>query len=338
MAFISDGHNEAVCARQGSQSATTTMRPHDNKATQIRFGIELETAIPAASGVTVGSYHGGRLVTGGVRAGQTTILAAPSFNNAYWKAERDGSIRYQTGEQPCEFVSPILHGEDGVAKLCDFVGWMNGIGARVNESCGCHVTVSVDSVIGSSDVQARADFARKLAHIAQWHARAIYGQTGTGRHLNHYSHTFAADVATLVKQMQEATDARRKEQAAVACGRGMVNFRKLMSHGLVEFRAFAGTVNLAKVQHHVGTALGLCRRAHEVQCLGAFRKNKLQQARTRSAVDSVKFLWDYLGWTGSNRPVALGLFGRLHADFANHSREALRLCRQFDGRYADANL
>ena len=338
MAFISDGHNEAVCARQGSQSATTTMRPHDNKATQIRFGIELETAIPAASGVTVGSYHGGRPVTGGVRAGQTTILAAPSFNNAYWKAERDGSIRYQTGEQPCEFVSPILHGEDGVAKLCDFVGWMNGIGARVNESCGCHVTVSVDSVIGSSDVQARADFARKLAHIAQWHARAIYGQTGTGRHLNHYSHTFAADVATLVKQMQEATDARRKEQAAVACGRGMVNFRKLMSHGLVEFRAFAGTVSLAKVQHHVGTALGLCRRAHEVQCLGGFNKNKLQQARTRSAVESVKFLWDYLGWTGSNRPVALGLFGRLHGDFANHSREALRLCRQFDGRYADANL
>lgn len=338
MVFISDGHNAGVWARQGSQLATTTMRPQDIKATQIRFGIELETAIPTASGITVGSYHGGIPVTGGVRAGDSTILAAPNFNRSYWKAERDGSIRYQTGEMACEFVSPILHGEAGVAKLCEFVGWMNGIGARVNDSCGCHVTVSVDSVIGTSDVQARADFARKLAHIAQWHARAIYGQTGTGRHLNHFSHTFAEDVATLVKQMQQAPDIRRKEAAAVACGRGMVNFRKLMLHGLVEFRAFAGTVSLAKVQHHVGTVLGLCRRAHEVQCLGGFKKNKLQQARTRNAVESVKFLWDYLGWTGSNRPVALGLFGRLHDDFANHSREALRLCRQFDGRYADANL
>jgi hypothetical protein len=215
---------------------------------------------------------------------------------------------------------------------------MNGIGARVNDSCGFHVTVSVDSVIGSSDTQARADFARKLAHVAQWHARAIYGQTGTGRHLNHYSHTFAADVATLVKRMQEAPDVRRKTHAADSCGRGMVNFRKLFSHGLVEFRAFAGTVNLAKVQHHVGTALGLCRRAHEVQCLGGFSKNKLQQSRTRSAAESVQFLWDYLGWTGRSRPVALGLFGRLHDDFANHSREALRLCRLFDERYADANL
>ena len=277
-------------------------------------------------------------MTGGIRLNESTLLAAPSFNRAKWSAERDGSIRYQSGEQPCEFVSPILHGEDGVAKLCDFVGWMNGIGARVNDSCGCHVTVSVDSVIGSSDVQARADFARKLAHIAQWHARAIYGQTGTGRHLNHYSHTFAADVATLVKQMQQAPDIRRKEAAAVACGRGMVNFRKLMSHGLVEFRAFAGTVSLAKVQHHVGTALGLCRRAHEVQCLGGFNKNKLQQARTRSAVESVKFLWDYLGWTGSKRPVALGLVGPLHAEFATYRRIADRMCRRFDSRFPYANL
>jgi hypothetical protein len=247
MVFISDGHNEAVCARQGSQSATTTMRPQDIKATQIRFGIELETAIPAASGITVGSYHGGSPVTGGIRAGESTILAAPNFNRAYWKAERDGSIRYQTGEMPCEFVSPILHGEDGVAKLCDFVGWMGGIGARVNESCGCHVTVSVDSVIGSTDVQARADFARKLAHIAQWHARAIYGQTGTGRHLNHYSHTFAADVATLVKQMQEASDIRRKEQAAVACGRGMVNFRKVF-HSFQRVRYCASPVRVMQVK------------------------------------------------------------------------------------------
>ncbi|MEI6036089.1 MAG: amidoligase family protein [Verrucomicrobiae bacterium] len=314
------------------------MKPADIKATEIRFGIELETAIPATSGITVGSYHGGRPVTGGLRVGESTILAAPAFNRAKWNAERDGSIRCQPGEMACEFVSPILHGEAGVAGMCDFVGWLNGIGARVNDSCGCHVTVSVDSVIGASDAQARADFARKLAHIAQWHARAIYGQTGTGRHLNHFSHTFAEDVAKLVKKMQHDADVRRKEQAAVACGRGMVNFRKLFSHGLVEFRAFAGTVNLAKVQHHVGTALGLCRRAHEVQCLGGFTKNKLQQSRTRNAAESVQFLWDYLGWTGSSRPVALGLFGRLHADFANHSREALRLCRQFDGRYADANL
>ena len=78
---------------------------------------------------------------------------------------------------------------------------------------------------------------------------------------------------------------------------------------------FAGTTSLVKVLHHLATVLGLCRRAAQVQCLGAFRKNKLQAKRTQTAESAVQFLWDYLGWTGGARPCALGLFGRLHREF-----------------------
>jgi hypothetical protein len=265
-----------------------------------------------------------------------TVVTAPKFGRLPWRAEHDGSIR--GSGVACEFVSPILQGEEGVAALCEFVEFITAIGATVNDSCGCHVTVNVDSIIGSNDHAKRGEFARKLAHIAQWHARSIYGQTGTGRHVNSYSHTFAADVANLVKTMEKHPDLRFKESAAIACGRGMVNFRKLFSHGLVEFRAFAGTTSVAKVQHHVATAIGLCRRAAEVECLGAFKKNKVQEARTRTAADAVKFLWDYLGWTGSKRDCALGLFGRLHTEFRQYRKEALRLCRQFDERYPHAPL
>jgi MocE subfamily Rieske [2Fe-2S] domain protein len=61
-----------------------------------------------------------------------------------WRAEHDGSIR--GAGVACEFVSPILHGEDGVAALCQFVEFITAIGATVNDSCGCHVTVNVDSI------------------------------------------------------------------------------------------------------------------------------------------------------------------------------------------------
>ena len=118
----------------------------------------------------------------------------------------------------------------------------------------------------------------------------------------------------------------------------MLNLKKLVSDGLVEFRAFAGTTSLHKIEHHLATVLGLCRRAAQVQCLGGFKKNKVQQERTRNAVEAVKFLWDYLGWTGSSRPVALGLFGRLHEDFKDYRNDALRLCAKFDARYPDATL
>jgi hypothetical protein len=322
-------------------------KPADLDATGISFGIELETAIPVSSGIQVGPYHRGLPVTVACATDGSTVNAG-SFGGRLWKAERDGSIRYQSGEQPCEFVSPILRGPEALHTIAEFTQFLEAIGARVNDSCGCHITVSVDSVLmaggawNSSQgdlVEARVEYARKLAHIAKWHARAIYGQTGTGRHLNlSYAAPLRDDVGTLAKRMVTEADRYRKQEAAQLCGRGMLNLKKLVSDGLVEFRAFAGTTNLQKIEHHLATVLGLCRRAAQVQCLGGFKRNKLQQERTRTAVEAVKFLWDYLGWTGRSRPVALGLFGRLHEDFKEYRNEALRLCAKFDARYPDAAL
>jgi hypothetical protein len=314
------------------------MKPQDNKAAaEVRFGIEIETAIPRTSQIAVGGYHRGTAVTSGrILTGQT--VQAPAFNGNAWMAERDGSIACDYSQEAAEFVSPILHGESGVQNVADFVSFIKACGARVNDSCGVHVTISVDSIIGSSDNQARAEFAQKLAHIAQWHSRSIYGQTGTGRHLNRYSHTLSEAVATHARTMKTETDLYRKMAAANACGRGMVNFQKLFSKGVIEFRAFAGTTNIHKILHHIATAIGLCRRAHEVKQLGGFKKNKVQIARTRTAKDALVFLHDYLGWTGSKRDCALGLFGLLYTNFSTYRQTAARLCEQFDARFPNANL
>ena len=314
------------------------MRSQDTQAEQITFGVELETTIPATSGVTVGGYHCGAPVRGGNDTATNQPLTAPTFNGNHWRADRDGSIRCDFGRMPCEFVSPILKGAAGVEHLLQFVEWANAIGANVNASCGCHITVGVASIIGTNDPQAVSEFARKLAHIARWHAMSLYGQTGTGRHLNQYSSTLGDEVGDLVKQMEETANPTRKADAAHRCGRGMVNFRKLFSDGVIEFRVFAGTLNRHKLLHHLATVLGLCRRAAEIECLGAFSKNKAQAKRTATAASALRFLWDYLGWTGSKRPVALGLVGPLHAEFSTYRRIADRMCRRFDSRFPFANL
>jgi hypothetical protein len=321
----------------------TKHRPQDDKAAAIRFGIELETKIPIISGVRVGGYHNGLPVTGALDL-TGAQLAAPKFGSAPWRADRDGSIVCQPDELPCEFVSPILYGAEGVEHLCRFVEWLNAIGAKVDASCGVHITIGIESVIGSTNAEKVREFVRKLAHIAQWHARSLYGQTGTGRHLNRYSHTLAADVAKHMRAIIATSSVVDKERAAVACGRGMVNFQKIFRSnadgyaGAIEFRVFAGTVSLNKILHHLASVIGLCRRASEVQCLGAFKKNKLQTKRTASATSAVEFLWDYLGWNGASRPVALGVFGPLHQRLETLKAEAMRLCRKFDERYPDASL
>jgi len=320
------------------------MKPSDSQATLIQWGIELETRLPAAASVPVGGYHAGLPVVAAITTAGAR-LSAPAFNSESWKAERDGSIRCEPGQVPCEFVSPILHGEDGVEHLPAFVDWLNAVGASVDRSCGCHITVGIEHVIGTTDPKAVSAFIRKLAHIARWHARSLYGQTGTDRHLNHYSHPLYEQTAQHMRKLVTCEEERVKAECAEHCGRGMVNFRKAFRRdrngrfvGVIEFRVFAGTVNLDKILHHLASVLGLCRRAHEVQCLGGFGKNKVQQKRTATAQDALRFLWDYLGWTGSARPVALGLFGRLHAEFRRYRKTAQRLCQQFDARYPDADL
>ncbi len=317
----------------------------DALASRIRFGVELETRIPDDAGVQVGGYHRGLSVHLGVRASDRTAIDAPWFQGSRWKAERDASIRCDAGQTPCEFVSPILHGPEGVENLLSFVDFTHAIGATVNETCGCHITVGIESVIGTDDPRAVGEFIRKLAHISRWHARSLYGQTGTGRHLNHYSHPLFEDTGSKMRRIVSTEQERIKAECAEQCGRGMLNFRKAFKRdasgryvGVVEFRVFAGTLNSKKILHHLGTVLGLCRRAHEVRVLGGFAKNKSQIKRTATAASALAYLHDYLGWAGSKRPVALGLFGPLHEQFGEMRKEARRLCKHFDERYPDAPL
>ncbi|MCB1210338.1 MAG: amidoligase family protein [Verrucomicrobiales bacterium] len=321
------------------------MKPIDTQAAAIQWGIEIETRIPDSSGVAVGPYHQGHPARTGLHHATGLPMNAPTFNANHWRAERDGSIRCDARQTPCEFVSPILQGEAGVEHLARFVEWLHAIGASVNSSCGCHITVGIESVTGSSGSKEVGAFLRKLAHIGRWHARSLYGQTGTDRHLNHYSHPLYEQTAVQMRKIVTCEEERVKAECAEQCGRGMINFRKAFRRdrdgrfiGVVEFRVFAGTLNLEKLFHHLATVLGLCRRAHEVQCLGGFGKNKVQAKRTATAQDALRFLWDYLGWTGGARPVALGLIGRLHSEFRHYRKEAERLCKQFDERFPDASL
>ena len=80
------------------------VKRQDHQASQIRWGIELETRIPTTAGVNVGGYHRGNPVQVGIDKSNTLPVNAPSFQGDHrWKAERDGSIRCSWG---CPAFSP----------------------------------------------------------------------------------------------------------------------------------------------------------------------------------------------------------------------------------------
>lgn len=318
-------------------------KPQDSAAERIEFGIELETVIPTSADISVGGYHTGHSVVTGLETGTGRVLVAPKFGASYWRADSDSSISCPRGYKRCEFVSPILHGELGLTVLREFIEFTNRIGAKVNASCGLHITVGIRSVIGTAETQAVAEYVRKLAHIAQHNAWAIYAQTGTDRHLNEYSAAWPTEVEQLVRQMTRS-DATHAARLATRCGRKrIVNFSKAFigDHSAIEFRAFAGTLSEAHVMHHLATAFGLMRRAATVQTLGRFdRKATKKHSHVTNAVEAVRRMWRILGWVDSvsGRDCALGLFGPLHAEFGSYRKAALEMAETFEQRFPAANL
>ncbi|MHC1763601.1 MAG: amidoligase family protein [Verrucomicrobiia bacterium] len=325
------------------------MKPQDTKAAEIRFGVEIETFIPMNAGIAVGQYHHGLPVTQGRSARSHRMIEATAFTNGdgvgYWVAERDGSIRPDdaTTHMPCEFSSPVLKGEHGLECLRAFVQFLNRIGARVNQSCGLHVTVSIDSVTGSAETNAISDFMVKLGYVAAQNTWAIFAQTTPHRvsdqQVSSYCHRLPANAETLLKTAKTTTDAIQKQTLTAQCGRGMVNCLKAFTHRAVEFRAWAGTTDEALVLHHVATALGLMRRAHETQAFGKFSKSA-KKNKAATAPEALRRMWRVLGWVDAapGRETALGLFGTMHSQFPAMKDAAMKRAEDFERALPAANL
>lgn len=313
----------------------TVKNQPDPKVDQIEFGVEIETAIPVAAGIRVGGYHSGAPVT----RGQTPLgasIPAPAFGRTHWRADRDGSIRCGNGYQPCEFVSPRLRGVTGIERMREFLSFANAVGATVNDSCGLHVTIGVRSILGTADPAVVGQFVRKLVRHAHRHAWAIYGQTGTGRHLNRYSHQITQFEQTF-ERLGVVTTGQQLANLVSDCGRGMVNLLKC--HGedpAIEFRAFAATLDEAMVLHHLATVFGLCRKAASTTAIPNFRGAKT--VHLGSAEEAVRRLWRVLGWADSTdtTEIAFGLAGPLHSDFFRYRGAALNQCRTFDRQFPRA--
>ena len=198
-----------------TQPCTPTTSPSGSKS---------KPPCPANDTTPIGGYHNGLPV---------------AWLPTGWKAERDGSIRTPAGRKPCEFVSPILRGYEGLRNVETAVDAIKERGARVNESCGLHITVS-----WNGDAAALA----RLISLIGNHEKAIYAATGTRRReRNHWA-----------KQIKTYGN---KDAAKDRCERDryhLLNLTHLAAgKNRIEIRAFAGTLNKTKLLGYIQMVLGL---------------------------------------------------------------------------------
>jgi hypothetical protein len=62
----------------------------------------------------------------------------------HWKVTSDGSI---AGNSPCEVVSPVLAGNDGLREMRTAMMALRETDARVNSSCGAHIHIGINGWI-----------------------------------------------------------------------------------------------------------------------------------------------------------------------------------------------
>lgn len=281
-------------------------------ANEIAFGLEFETTLPNSDTTPIGPYHGGCQVP---------------WLPAGWRAERDSSIRPTTPyRKGCEFVSPKLRGAEGLAEVERAIDLINARDAKVNPSCGLHITIE-----WYGDAAALA----RLISLVGNHERAIFASTGTRRR----------EQTTYTKQIKQYGDKDNAKHKCEADRYHLLNLTHLArGKNRIEFRAFAGTLNKTKVVGYLMMCLGLVELALNTKRCADWDYAKREG--TKSCWDrpgagagetELNRLFYRLGWTKGWYKGALRdkVFGQIASDATRPDWKAIKtklieLARKYD--------
>jgi hypothetical protein len=241
-------------------------------ANEMTFGIEIETTAPDAAvtndGLRIGAYHHG--------------IQVPYLPRG-WKAERDGSIDASRGGHPCEIVSPILRGAEGLAQVAEVVRTLEAKGHKVNITCGVHVHVGWKST-WSAEALAR------LVTIVAYAEKGLYAITGTkSRERGRYCGG--------VRQYGNGKDAKPVLDRNRYHALNLTNLANGRSE-TVEFRVFSGSLNAIKVCGWIQVCLGLVERALTAKRMPTWNPKPLSGGwkKAGEGASEAERLMGYLAW------------------------------------------
>lgn len=279
------------------------------QASQIQFGIEIETTLPSSDRTPIGGYHRG--------------LQVPWLPRG-WKAERDSSIQAMApGRKGCEFVSPVLQGSAGLEQVMEAVDAINARGARVNHTCGIHITVGFNGDAGA--------LARLISLVGN-HEKAIYAATGSRRReLNRF--------CKKIKDYDGHSDAKRRCEGDRYHGLNLTHLAR--GRDRIEFRFFSASLNKTKIAGYIMMCLGLVELALEPMRCPSWKYAKRPGTRSLFERDGegeseLVRLFYRLAWTrgwykGTRRDACYGnLQTEAAPDLKTVKQKLIELARKYD--------
>lgn len=211
-------------------------------ADTIKFGVEIETVIPRGL-CRVGGYHAG---------------APVPFLPDRWTVSHDASINVPDGFVAGEFVSPILTGADGLNQIKTVCETLKARGAKVNPSCGVHISVDWGR-------QTPSEKMAKLLNLVSYVEPALYAISGTHKREN-------GGWCRSVQQYGNQANARAHAEANRYHLLNLVNLTR--GQDRVEFRAFSGSLSALKICGWAQVCVGLVEKAKAVWYRAPWERKK----------------------------------------------------------------
>lgn len=214
------------------------------------FGIELEVACPdnvlRDHNLHIGAYHVGTQVP---------------FLPPGWTAQRDASLSASVGYTPCEIVSPILRGAEGVNEVIRVLAKLNELGFKIAHNSGFHCHVGWNDAWG-------AETLARLISIFSYLERGLFATTGTKKR----------ERGTYCKCVRKHGSAPKAKKELDPDRYNALNISNLANNctnkKTVEFRLFSGSLNATKIVGWIQLCLGTVEKALNTKRLPAWTPAK----------------------------------------------------------------
>ena len=213
------------------------------------FGITPQTAINALAQVGIRASYEGYT---------HTVMAD-------WKIVTDVSVT-STGTgtgRGLELVSPILRGASGLAQMENALTAIRTAGAKVNRTCGVHVHVGMDGLVGAQLMQVIDLYHANQNHIDNLVSRSRRN-TNYAKHFTNASLTsgYSAQVFNTLRGTRTASATASVRRSTSNADRYyVVNVTAYAKYGTLEFRQHQGSLNGKKVGAWVQFILALVEKA-----------------------------------------------------------------------------
>ena len=220
---------------------------------------QLKVAIESVEGLTYAGhfgYHGlqSRFGTRGKHNGLQHL----------WGSERDGSLHNHTGRGMAhEVVSPIMYGNNGLKVVSRVMKAMSRAGAKVNKSCGTHITTCLNNSARFKRMSAKrqAHTLNKMIEAYTYFyaegfcavvspSRREFSPTRSGyggfNLFKHIERGYDYDGVTMNFAVGDVNTAQH-DLRIKPMRRDAININKFASSGLIEFRQHQGTLSGDKI-------------------------------------------------------------------------------------------